>query len=68
MNVEETGSWKGEVAKGNDCVVRNHGVLAGIALHYGRAWDLRMRSCVPGRIFQGHGKHTWMGSGGCFRF
>jgi hypothetical protein len=63
MNVEEAGSWKGEVAKGNDCVVRKLGVLAGIVMCYGRACDLRL-SCVPGRIFQGQGKHAWMGSGG----
>jgi hypothetical protein len=27
--------------------------------------NLEMRSCNLGRILQGHGKHTWMGSGGC---
>jgi len=58
MYVEEVGSWKGEVVKGNDCVARNLGVLAGITMHYGRAWNPRMRSCVPERIFQGHGMHT----------
>lgn len=68
MYVEEAGSWKGEVAKGNDCVARNLGVLAGMTMRYGRAWDLRMRSCVLGGVFQGHGTHTWMGSGGCRRF